>query len=83
MQQDTGKTKVILFNRSKNHDLLSECYFEEGQNLNEMVEEIRLLGYTIRSGLSWSLLCQQMCQKCYSRLSVLCKLKSLGAITNY
>ena len=80
MKLNTAKTKVILFNRSRNYDFLPECYFEEGENL-EVVEEIKLLGVTIRSDLSWSSHCQQMCQKGYSRLWMLRRLKPLGANT--
>ena len=55
-------------------------HFEEGQNL-EVVEEVKLLGVTIRSDLSWSSHSQQMCQKGYSRIWMLRRLRPLGANT--
>ena len=45
----------------------------------EVVEEIKLLGVTVRSDLSWSSHCQQMCQKGFSRLWMLRRLPPLGA----
>ena len=51
MKLNSDKTKVILFNKSRKYDFLPECYFDEGDPLN-VVEEIKLLGVTIRSDLS-------------------------------
>ena len=47
----------------------------------QVVEEVKLLGVMIRSDLSWSSHCQQICQKGFSRLWMLKRLKPYGATT--
>ena len=78
MKLNTDKTKVILFNKSKKYDFLPQCYFDEGDNL-EVVEEFKLLGLKIRSDLSWSSHCDEICQKGFARMWMLRRLKPLGA----
>ena len=46
------KTKAILFNQAKNYDFLPEIQVD-GIEL-DVVEQIRVLGVTLRSDLSWS-----------------------------
>ena len=72
---------MILFNRSRKYDFLPECSFGDGQQL-QVVDEIKLLGVTMRSDLSWSSHCTQICQKGFSRLWMLRRLKPLGANTS-
>ena len=81
MKLNEEKTKVILFNRSRKYDFLPECSFGDGQQL-QVVDEIKLLGVTMRSDLSWSSHCTQICQKGFSRLWMLRRLKPLGANTS-
>ena len=78
MKFNTDKTKVILFNKSKKYDFLPQCYFDEGDNL-EVVEEFKLLGLKIRSDLSWTSHCDEICQKGFARMWMLRLLKPLGA----
>ena len=78
MKLNSDKTKVILFTKSRKYDFLPDCYFNKGDLLN-VVEEIKLLGVTIRSDLSWSSQCQEMCRKGFARLWMLRRLKPLGA----
>ena len=78
MKLNYEKTKVILFNKSRKYDFLPQCQLEQGVNL-EVVEEIKLLGVTVRSDLSWSSHCQNMCAKGFSRLWMLRRLQPLGA----
>ena len=80
MKINDSKTKVILFNKSRKYDFLPDCHFVEGQML-QVVEEVKLLGVMIRSDLSWSSHCQQICQKGFSRLWMLKRLKPYGATT--
>ena len=78
MKLNSDKTKVILFNRSRKYDFQPECYFHEG-DLLDVVEEVKLLGVNIRSDLSWSSHCKEMCQKGFARLWMLRRLQPLGA----
>ena len=45
----------------------------------DLVEEIKLLGVMITSDLKWNVQCDLMCQKAFSRLWMLKRLKPLGA----
>ena len=49
---NTEKTKVMLFNRSKNTDFMPELRIGDGELL-EVVEEFKLLGVIITSDLKW------------------------------
>ena len=81
MKLNSDKSKVILFNRSRKYDFLPECHFEDDETL-DVVEEVKLLGVTLTSDLSWSKHCQQMCQKGFARMWMLRRLKPLGANTS-
>ena len=77
MKINESKTNVILFNRSKKFDFAPNLSIGNSSPLN-VVEELKILGITIRSDLSWSTNTRIMCGKAYSRLWILRRLKPLG-----
>ena len=77
MKINKEKTKAILFNNAVKYDFHPKLTLEDTQL--EVVEEIRLLGVTLRSDLSWKSNTTTMCQNAYSRLWMLRRLKPLGA----
>ena len=78
MKLNPKKSKVILFNSSRKYDFMPSCHFGQNENL-EVVEELKLLGVTIKSNLSWSAHCDQICRTAYARMWMLRRLKPLGA----
>ena len=70
----------MLFNSSKKYDFLPELKFSNGKPL-EVVEEVRLLGVTLNSKLSWQAHIDSMCTRAYRRLWIIRRLKKLGATT--
>ena len=72
-----NKTKLIVFNPCKKRDFMPEITLN-GHEL-EVVEEIRLLGITLRSDMKWTSNTQQMVSKASKRLWILRRLKKLGA----
>ena len=80
MKVNIDKTKVMLFNKARKYDFLPNCHFKDGEML-QIVEEIKLLGVVVRSDLSWSSNCKQICQKGYARMWMLRRLKPYGANT--
>ena len=75
---NTEKTKVMLFNRSKNTDFMPELRIGDGELL-EVVEEFKLLGVIIKSDLKWHSNTIYICRKGFSRLWLLRRLKQIGA----
>ena len=78
MQLNQDKTKVILFNTSRNYDFPPELKFDDDSTL-EVVEELRLLGVVVTSNLSWQPHVDLMCKKAFTRMWMLRRLKPLGA----
>ena len=78
MKLNSNKTKVILFNTARSYDFMPKCHFGQDENL-QVVEELKLLGVTIRSDLNWSSHCDQICRTAYARMWMLRRLKPLGA----
>ena len=72
-----SKTHVILFNKARLYDFEPKLTIGNSEQL-EVVDEILLLGVKIRSDLSWSSNTSFMCQKAYTRLWILRRLKALG-----
>ena len=79
MKLNPKKSKVILFNTARKYDFMPSCYLNQGDEL-EVVEELKLLGVTIRSDLNWSAHCDQMCRTAYARMWMLRRLKPLGQV---
>ena len=68
MKMNTMKTKVILFNKATKYDFQPKLTILNNQTQLEVVEEIRLLGVTVRSDLSWKSNTSIMCKKAFARL---------------
>ena len=77
MKLNFSKTKFMLFNPTKIYDFIPELVLE-GYEL-ETVEQMRLLGLTVRNDLSWRSNTDEMTTKGYSRLWIIKRLKKLGA----
>ena len=79
----TGKLKVMIFNPSRHYDCTPKLTLPGmGGEYLEVVESFKLLGVIIRSDLKWCDNTDLICQKGYSRLSMLRRLKGLGATTD-
>ena len=77
MKLNLKKTKLIVFNPCRNLDFMPKICLDD-QEL-EVVEEIRLLGLTIRSDMKWVSNTEHMVKKANKRLWLLRRLKNLGA----
>ena len=77
MRLNQKKTKLIVFNPFRSLDLMPNICLDE-QEL-ELVEEIKLLGLTIRSDMKWVSNTENMVKKANKRLWLLRRLKNLGA----
>jgi hypothetical protein len=78
MKINYEKTKVVLFNTARNYDFMPKLSVKKDIHL-EVVEEFKLLGLIFQSNLRWQANTDYMCQKAYSRLWMLRRLKKLGA----
>ena len=76
------KTKVMLFNTARIFDGMPQLTLSGmgGENL-EVVEKFKLLGVIMRSDMKWYDNTEYICQKGYSRLWMIRRLKGLGAST--
>ena len=77
MRINFNKTKVITFNPCTSIDFMPDMQFEN--NDLEFVNEIKLLGLTIRSDMKWTSNTQNMIVKANKKLWMLRRLKSFGA----
>ena len=77
MQINKKKTKVMVFNPCIAWDFLPELTLDN-QEL-EVVDEMRLLGITLRSDMKWNSNTEQMLLRAYKRLWSLRRLKGMGA----
>ena len=71
------KTKLMVFNPCKNIDFSPKMEF--GNKQLEVVDEIKLLGVTLRSDLKWSSNTQDIIKRASNKLWVIRRLKKLGA----
>ena len=78
MKINIEKTKVVLFNTARKYDFMPKLTIDGITHL-EVVEEFRLLGINIMSNMSWQANTDSMCQKGFSRLWMLKRLKKLRA----
>ena len=76
MKINENKSKIMIFNKSRNFDFPPEFSFKNGEIL-ECVEETRLLGLQIHSSLRWSSNSKLMCKKSMNRMWLLRRLKLL------
>ena len=72
------KSKCMLFNRAKRYDFSPKLSLVSGQNL-ELVEEIKLVGYQLRSDLRTTSNTQYIVKRAWKRMWVIRRLKALGA----
>ena len=77
MQINMKKTKVMLFNTRKRYDFQPKIINEGGEVL-DVEEEMKLLGVKISSDLSWHSNTKLICSKGYTRLWLLRNLKKYG-----
>ena len=72
------KTKIIMFNKSQKFAFMPEFSICGDKQL-EVVEELKLLGLTLTSDLSWQTHVDNICKKAYANLWMITRLKNLGA----
>jgi hypothetical protein len=72
MKLNQSKSKVIIFNYTRNYQFGTRLYLEE--KLLEIVHETKLLGTVISSDLTWWQNTNYLTQKGYQRLEILKKL---------
>ena len=80
MQINENKSKVMIFNTGRKYAGMPKLTLSgEGDNYMEVVEQFKLLGVILRSDMRWYDNTDYICQKGYSRLWMLRRLKGLGA----
>ena len=72
------KSKAMLFNRARKHDFSPKLSLVPGQDL-EVVEDIKLVGYQLRSDLRTISNTQYIIKRAWKRMWVVRRLKALGA----
>ena len=78
MAINTLKTKSMLFSTWRKYDFQPEIQLEQGVNL-EVVQEIKLVGYMLRSDLKTCSNTAHILNKAYKIMWIVRRLKSLGA----
>ena len=78
MSINEGKSKCMLFNRARKHDFEPELFITPGKQL-EKVDEMKLVGYKLRSDLKTVSNTRYMVKRAWARMWVVRRLKSLGA----
>ena len=80
MSLNEKKCKVMIFNPNKAYAMMPQLTLSGmGDCFLEVVEKFKLLGIVVRSDLKWWDNTDYICQKGYSRLWLLRRLKCLGA----
>ena len=72
------KSKCMIFNRSKKNDVMPELYLTPNSKL-EVVEEMKLVGYKLRSDLKTTSNTQYIVKRAWQKMWVVRRLKALGA----
>ena len=72
------KSKCMLFNRARKHDFSTELYLTPGTRL-EVVEEMKLVGYQLRTDLRTASNTDYIVRRAWSRMWIIRRLKALGA----
>jgi hypothetical protein len=81
MSINTEKSKALLYNRSNNYDFMPELQLKTGSN-QEIVEEIKLVGYQFRSDLKTISNTKYIVKRAYAKMWIVRRLKALGAGTS-
>ena len=77
MKINENKSKVMIFNKSRNYDFPPEFTFKNGEIL-ECLESTKLLGIHITSDLRWKENCSQMYMKAMAKMWLLRRLKKIN-----
>ena len=80
MAINTSKTKAMLCSTWRKYDFQPEVQLTQGENL-EVVQELKLVGYMLRSDLKTCSNTAYIIKKAYKRMWIVRRLKSLGAST--
>ena len=78
MSINQEKSKCIIFNRSKKNDVMPELYLTPSSKL-EVVEQMKLVGYQIRSDLRTISNTQYIVKRAWKKMWIVRRLKALGA----
>ena len=76
MKINEDKSKLMIFNKSRNFDFAPEISFRNGELL-EYLEETKLLGIQINSSLKWNSNTAVICTKSMSKMWLLRRMKLL------
>ena len=77
MKINERKSKVMIFNKSRNYDFPPEFAFSNGEVL-ECLESTKLLGIYLTSDLRWQENCNQIFMKAMAKMWLLRRLKKLN-----
>ena len=77
MKINENKSKVMIFNKSRNYDFPPEFTFKNGEIL-KCLESTKLLGIYITSNLRWKENCSQMYMKAMAKMWLLRRLKKIN-----
>ena len=81
MKINEKKTKLIVFNPCTSLDFMPE--FQLGSNQLEVVDEVKLLGVTLRSDMSWKSNTETMVLKEFKKLWMVKILKGMGLLNKF
>ena len=76
MKINSSKSKIMIFNKSKNYDFPPEYAFKDGKNL-EVLEVTKLLGIQLSTDLRWASNSQSICERTMSKMWLLRRMKEL------
>jgi hypothetical protein len=74
------KSRAMICNKRRKWDVMPELSVQTGQNI-EIVEELKIVGFMLRSDLKTSSNTKLITKKAYARIWILRRLKGLGANT--
>ena len=77
MSCNQKKTKILLFSKMKKYDFMPELNL--GSESIEVVEEMKIVGFILRSDLKTISNTRYIIKKAYARMWIVRRLKSLGA----
>ena len=78
MSINQKKTRCMLFNRAIKHDFMPELHLNQNNTLEE-VEEMKLVGYQLRTDLKTVSNTNYIVKRAWKRMWVVRRLKSMGA----
>ena len=78
MSANQQKTKVLLFSKMRKFDFTPELQLGGSENI-EVVEEMKIVGFILRSDLKTVSNTRYIIKKAYSRMWIIRRLKALGA----